>query len=193
VRRPAKVILSGVLLLALALTGCGGSSSKPPVTVTVPFRSPALVNLSLPARYTCAGKDISPPLEWGAVPASIRSLALFVIGTVPNPRTGGYKISVEWAVAGINAALHKAPAGRLPAGAYAGRAASGKSRYSICPKKGTEQNYEFALYGVPKTIGIGPKFEGLELLQALASPNSAYNSHVGGSFVASVKRKAKAS
>jgi phosphatidylethanolamine-binding protein (PEBP) family uncharacterized protein len=179
------------VLLALALAGCGGAK-KPAPKITVPFGSPALVGYTLPARYTCAGENISPPLEWGAVPASIRTLALFIIGINPT-KTGGYSISVEWAVAGINATLHKIPAGHLPPGAYVGRSADGKSRYSICPKKGTEKRYEFTLYGVPNTIGIATKFEGSELLRDLASPNSPFESHAGGSFIASVTRKAKPS
>jgi len=31
---------------------------------------------AIPAKYTCEGADISPPLEWSGVPASAKSLAL---------------------------------------------------------------------------------------------------------------------
>jgi hypothetical protein len=121
VRGPAKASLGSVLLLlALTLAGCG-SANKRAVKATIPFGSPALVGSTLPARYTCAGEDVSPPVIWGAVPAGIRTLALFIIGIDPSARSGGYTISVEWAVAGINAALHKIPTGQLPPGAYLGR------------------------------------------------------------------------
>ena len=33
---------------------------------------------SIPAQYTCEGKNISPPLSWSGVPADTRSLALIV-------------------------------------------------------------------------------------------------------------------
>lgn len=33
---------------------------------------------ALPARYTCDGKDVSPPLAWSHVPPSTRSLALLL-------------------------------------------------------------------------------------------------------------------
>ena len=33
---------------------------------------------SIPSRYTCDGKDISPPLQWAGVPEGTRSLALIV-------------------------------------------------------------------------------------------------------------------
>ena len=32
----------------------------------------------IPPRYTCDGKDVSPPLEWSGVPAGAKSLALVV-------------------------------------------------------------------------------------------------------------------
>jgi Raf kinase inhibitor-like YbhB/YbcL family protein len=32
---------------------------------------------AIPGRFTCAGEDISPPLEWSEVPAGTRSFALF--------------------------------------------------------------------------------------------------------------------
>lgn len=33
---------------------------------------------SIPSRYTCEGKDVSPPLSWNAPPAGARSLVLIV-------------------------------------------------------------------------------------------------------------------
>jgi phosphatidylethanolamine-binding protein (PEBP) family uncharacterized protein len=190
-RARAMATLAGpVLLAAFALAGCGGSSGKPTLhAISVGFRSPGVHKRVLSATYTCDGKNISPPLEWGQVPATTRSLAMFVIGIVPTAK-GGYKYSVEWAVAGINPALHRIAAGRLPAGAYLGRASNGKSAYDVCPGKGKAQLYEFTLYGVPRTIGIPKNFQGLELLHYIASPESSYGTRVGGSFLALYKRRA---
>ena len=43
----------------------------------------------IPARYTCKGIDVSPPLNWQGVPEATRSLALIVdtdsTTTVINP------------------------------------------------------------------------------------------------------------
>ncbi|TMH25403.1 MAG: YbhB/YbcL family Raf kinase inhibitor-like protein, partial [Betaproteobacteria bacterium] len=35
-------------------------------------------NGSIPSLYTCEGKDLSPPLAFGGVPAATKSLALIV-------------------------------------------------------------------------------------------------------------------
>lgn len=41
----------------------------------------------IPARHTCDGKDISPPLAWSGVPAGTRSLALVVDDPdAPDPK-----------------------------------------------------------------------------------------------------------
>jgi len=34
----------------------------------------------IPAKYTCEGEDISPPLAWTDVPPNAKSLALIVAG-----------------------------------------------------------------------------------------------------------------
>ena len=43
------------------------------------IRSPAFEHEgTIPAQYTCEGKDVSPPLTWSGVPAAAKSLALVV-------------------------------------------------------------------------------------------------------------------
>jgi hypothetical protein len=186
-RRAANAIPGAVLLAALALAGCGGSGSAS--GISVPFKSAALVGGSLPARYTCDGKDISPPLEWGAVPSGVSQLAVFILGLTPNPSTGRYAISVEWALAGIDPALHRLAAGELPRGAHVGLAGDGERRYSICPARGKSKRYQFALYSVPAAITVPPRFTGLALLHAIADPASATATVVGGAFIATYKRR----
>ncbi len=190
-RQPPKAILGVLLLCALVLGGCGADS--PAAAKAVPkinVRSTAISGDVLPARFTCDGRDISPPLEWGAVPPSVGRLALFLIGFTPDAATGGYSISVEWAVAGLNPALHRLAAGQLPAGAYLGVATDGKrQRYSVCPKKGTSVHYQFELYGIPASIVVSPQFAGASILSALTTPNSPTPAAAHGGFVAIYTRK----
>jgi Raf kinase inhibitor-like YbhB/YbcL family protein len=47
--------------------------------MTMTITSPVFKhNSAIPARYTCEGDDISPPLNWTGVPADARSLVLIV-------------------------------------------------------------------------------------------------------------------
>jgi phosphatidylethanolamine-binding protein (PEBP) family uncharacterized protein len=186
-RTPLKATAGLALLCALALAGCGGSSSSNPTLEPIAFKSAAIDGPALPALYTCDGKDIAPPLEWGTVPTGTGSLVLFVVGVLPEPSTKTYAISVYWAVAGINPALHKLNPGKLPAGAYQGTTSSGKHTYTICPKKGHAEQYQFELYALPAKDKVIPKFSGLPLLTRLAdtkvTPATAH-----GAFVATYKR-----
>jgi len=44
-------------------------------------------NAAIPAKYTCEGDDISPPLAWSGVPDGTKSLALIVDDPdAPDPK-----------------------------------------------------------------------------------------------------------
>jgi phosphatidylethanolamine-binding protein (PEBP) family uncharacterized protein len=185
-RRPTLAIMGAMLLSALALAGCSDSSA--PKSQVVSFTSPAVVGHLLPALYTCDGKDIPPPMEWGAVPSTTRELALFVIGLTPNSK-GTYTPSIDWAVAGVNPALHKLAAGELPLGAHVALDNRGKRvSYSVCPARGKAQDYQFALYAVPAAITVPPNFVGSKLLEVVANPQSPDPANAGGAFLAVYKR-----
>jgi phosphatidylethanolamine-binding protein (PEBP) family uncharacterized protein len=187
-RRGLIVTKGAALLLALALTGCGGSGA--PTTVPrIAFKSPAILSGSIPAQYTCAGANHTPPLEWGTVPAGTAEVAVFVLGFTPiSPSSKNYRASVEWAVAGVNPALHKLTPGVLPAGAHLGRDSDGKKRYSICPKKGTTEQYQFELYAVSPEETIKPSFNGLPVVAALANSKPGVPTMAHGGFNASFSR-----
>jgi phosphatidylethanolamine-binding protein (PEBP) family uncharacterized protein len=186
----STVLLSAVLLLALALAGCGSSSSataKKDVP-TIPFKSAAIQAKQIPVRYTCDGQNISPPLEWGTVPAGVQHLALFVVGFTPEPATKTFKISVDWAVAGLNPALHKLAAGHVPPGAFLGLTTSKQRHYSVCPVKGKTVQYQFELYGEPSSLSVNHHFAALPVLNALVGRSGATLTNAHGAFLATYKR-----
>jgi phosphatidylethanolamine-binding protein (PEBP) family uncharacterized protein len=193
--RQTSIAITGVLLvLALTLAGCGSGSAtagagSSTTVQTIDFRSPAIDGPPIPSRYTCDGKDTPPPLEWGAVPADAATLTLFVVGFKPEPSTKTYAVSVEWAVAGLNPALHRLAPGRLPRGAFVGLSTDGKRRYSICPAKGTAERYQFEVYGLPASASVARNFSGLPVLSKLAisSGSGLANSH--GAFIGTYKRR----
>ncbi len=189
-RRPLQAISSAALLTTLALTGCGaGNVATTKKQAVIPFQSPAVAGSTLPAKYTCDGKDISPPLEWGQVPAGTKEVALFVLGLTPTP-SGGSAIAIDWAVGGVDANLHRLAAGHLPKGTNVGVNSDGSHRYRVCPAKGSRKTYEFTVYAVPTGAKKleGP-FKGLQLLGELASNNSPSIAPAGGQFAVTYQRK----
>jgi phosphatidylethanolamine-binding protein (PEBP) family uncharacterized protein len=193
-RRGARSVRTGLLVPALTLTlaGCAGSGSDSTTTHHVAklgFKSPTIAGPSLPVRYTCDGGDTSPPLEWGAMPPGTRELALLVIGLRPAGASNGYSVSIEWAVAGLNPALHRIEAGTLPAGAHLGTTSAGGTRYSVCPPKGVRELYQFTLYTVPPTVTIPQEFTGLSLLAEIGAETAADAAKARGSFDVEYQRR----
>ncbi len=185
-RRTLIAPVAAACLTVAALSGCG-SSTTPDVTIV--FKSPAITHTAIPARYTCDGQNIAPPLEWGTVSSNTRELAVFILGLTPKRSGSGYNVSVEWTVAGINPTLHHLTGGSLPPGAHVGRSKGNKKRYSICPARGSNKHYQFALYAVPTSVTVPHGYVGLRLLQLIANPESSNEADAGGAFVASYKRE----
>lgn len=92
-RAPKEALGALACLLAVAaIAAQSPGHDSPPVAAGAPedsasrdeappftLRSSAFApGAPIPARYTCDGKDTSPPLEWGGVPHGAKSLALVV-------------------------------------------------------------------------------------------------------------------
>jgi len=75
-------------------------------------------NGEIPARFTCQGKDVSPPLEWSGVPDQAKSLVLIVDDPdAPDPRAPRMTW-VHWLLYNLPAACSGLPEAvrDLPAG-----------------------------------------------------------------------------
>jgi phosphatidylethanolamine-binding protein (PEBP) family uncharacterized protein len=184
--------LAAVLLITLALSGCGagaGTTSSPALSVPkIKLKSAAIHGTSIPALYTCDGKNVPPPLEWGPVPPGVGSLVLFVVAILPKSGTDKYTFNIAWAVAGIDPKLHKLESGRLPRGAVVGVASDGKRNYSVCPKKGTEVQYQFELYGLPLGAAVSRTFAALPIFASLETSNRSSPTDAYGALVARYNR-----
>ncbi len=112
---------------------------------------------AIPVRYTCDGANVSPPLQWGAIPKDTTELVLFVVNFNGHSASGGPLIS--WAVAGLQPTLKGLAAGALPAGAIVGRNSLGQSRYSICPPKGHTERYIVSLFALQHPVSASPGFD----------------------------------
>jgi hypothetical protein len=112
----------------------------------------------IPARYTCDGANVPPPLRWGRVPKGTVEIDLFVTNLA-----GDGTETTDWAVAGLKPNLRLLASGHLPAGAIVGRNSDGQTRYSVCPPKGPKANYFVLLIPLPRHIPVSPGFEGQSL------------------------------
>ncbi len=172
-RANTAMSLSALLLAAVALGGCGGSTTAhslklPPITKTVPVKlsSSAIHGTRLAALYTCAGRNISPPLSWGTVPSDVEELALFAVD-VTRGKSGRLSGKITWAMAGVNPRLHSLRAGEIPRGAFLEQDSDGKTGYSICPAAGQTGHYEFELLALPPRIRASPALKSVALFHNL--------------------------
>jgi phosphatidylethanolamine-binding protein (PEBP) family uncharacterized protein len=180
------------LLAAIALGGCGGANTSTnglaPAPVSVSFTSSAIHGDKLPALYTCDGKNIAPPVSWGNVPSGVEELALFALGTRTN-KLGQTALSIEWAMAGVQPALHHLNAGEIPHGAFLESDSTGQQRYSICPKKGETKRYSFVLYALPRGSRASRGFPGPNLFRNLTTVTAGLETQVNGAFPAHYTRR----
>lgn len=108
---------------------------------------------SMPAKYTCDGKDVNPPLTISDVPAGARSLALIMDDPdVPKSiRTDG--IWDHWIVFNIPAETREIAEGQEPAGVH-GQGTSGNAEYhGPCPPD-REHRYLFKLYALDQMLDL---------------------------------------
>src|SRR5438552_11293484 len=103
VLKAGRSVLGVCLLVAAAACGTGPASQLPQVSQTdsITLASPAFISGSaIPARYTCDGQDVSPPLSWSGGPPA-EEFAL--IATDPDARGGEF---VHWIVYAILASAN---------------------------------------------------------------------------------------
>lgn len=118
--------------------------------------SPAFgLNEAIPAKYTCDGTGISPPLQWKNVPAKAAALILFVIGDSGRSPASG----IRWIVGDINPRSKGVAAGKTPEGGIVGSDTQGHTGYGgICPPHGKTSRIEFLMYALSKPISLSPGF-----------------------------------
>jgi phosphatidylethanolamine-binding protein (PEBP) family uncharacterized protein len=109
---------------------------------------------AIPARYTCDGAGVSPPLEWHGVPHGTAELFLLAIDL-----SGSTSDAIQWAVAGIPPSASGLSAGSLPAGAVAGLNSAGKAGWGgVCGAKGQLHHVAFLFYALNHKLGLKSGF-----------------------------------
>jgi hypothetical protein len=125
----------------------------------------------IPAKYTCDGEDVSPPLAWSDPPPGTKSFALVIDDPdAPDPRAPR-TVWVHWVLVDIPATTRSLPEAirsktDLPAGARAGKNDWGRAGYGgPCPPVG-KHRYFFKLYALDAALPALRSPTKAELLRA---------------------------
>jgi Raf kinase inhibitor-like YbhB/YbcL family protein len=124
-----------VLAAAVALAGCGSTSSGGNTTETPPKGHIAVTSSALRANeaiakpFTCLGRNVSPPLAWTGVPSGAKRLTLVMRDLDAH--------FVHWQVRGIAPSVTDVAQGKNPRGGHVDANSFGTKGYSgPCPPPG---------------------------------------------------------
>ena len=121
----------------------------------------------IPAKYTCDGADVSPPLQWAEVPDGTKSIAL--ISDDPDAPMGTW---VHWVLYNLppetrELAENIPPEQTLPSGAEQGITDFGRVGYGgPCPPSGTHR-YFFKIYALDAELELPANVGKRELIGAM--------------------------
>jgi Raf kinase inhibitor-like YbhB/YbcL family protein len=145
------------LRLSLVVALAGATSARG--VDTMQLHSTAFAaGTAIPARYTCDGDDVSPPLSWTDPPRGTKSFALVVDDPdAPDPKAPR-RVWVHWVVYDLPAGAHSLreavrTAADLPKGARMGKNDWGKAAWGgPCPPVGRHR-YFHKLYALDVALG----------------------------------------
>ena len=132
--------------------------------MSLQFTSDAFANgQSIPAKYSCIGKNISPALAWTEPPTGTQSFALIVDD--PDAPMGTW---VHWVLYNIPADVRSLQEGYSADNPIAvGKNSSNHLSYDgPCPPSGTHR-YFFKLYALDTTLSLSPGATKDQLLKAM--------------------------
>lgn len=123
---------------------------------------------TIPAEYTCDGRNVSPALSWDGVPANAKNIALIM----DDPDAPG-RTFVHWVLFNIPAGTQKLNKGipgnkTLSDGSAHGMTDFGRVGYGgPCPPGGTHRYY-FKIYALDKKLDLLAGASKKELEDAMA-------------------------
>lgn len=137
--------------------------------MNLPFSSTAFKDGDrIPARYTCEGQDISPPLAWGNPPQNTRSFTLIV----DDPDAPG-GLFTHWVIFNINDNIRELGEGIPALERIKNGAIEGKSDFNMigyggpCPPPGRVHHYRFTLYALDRSLDLPRGAPRQQLLDAM--------------------------
>ncbi len=149
-----------VMILAASFSSATGKEKK---MTGLKISSQAFVhNGYIPARYTCDGNDVNPPLEVANVPGEAKSLALIMDD--PDAPIGMW---VHWVAWNIDPATREIAEDSIPRSAVQGKNDWKRNSYGgPCPPSGVHR-YFFKLYALDTRLNLGNGTTKKELEKAM--------------------------
>jgi len=121
-------------------------------------------NQSIPAKYSCDGEDVNPPLTFSELPDNTQSLVLIMDD--PDAPAGTW---VHWTIWNINPTTTEIAENSVPEGAVEGITSSGSAGYGgPCPPSG-EHRYIFKLYALDAMLELDASADKAALEQEMQS------------------------
>jgi hypothetical protein len=166
-----KVLGMGAILLMAGSLGACRAPARPDgaIVPTIQLTSTAFAEGALmPIAQSCDGKNLSPDLAWGDIPAETQSLALIVEDpdTLLNPFT-------HWVLYDLPSKTRQLPGGLPPqpfltTGGGHGKNDFGRYGYGgACPPKGSTHRYVFKIYAIDKLLDLPAGATKAEVLEAM--------------------------
>jgi Raf kinase inhibitor-like YbhB/YbcL family protein len=120
------------------------------------LKSSAFANGSqIPSRFTCAGEDLSPAMNWSGAPAAARTLAL--IADDPDAPRGTF---THWLIWNLPARHTELPEGVPTRESFDDGARQGTNDFGRigfrgpCPPHGRPHRYFFRLYALDTALNL---------------------------------------
>lgn len=145
-----KYLWIGLMLAHLVYLG---SACKPnPSEAVIESESPGSIQMAssafaegefIPARYTCDGENLSPPLMWSAIPQSAESVALIMDD--PDAPAG---IWVHWVIYDLPPNLDGLDEGATEIGVDGVNSWNNTGYGGPCPPPGNPHRYYFKLFAL---------------------------------------------
>jgi Raf kinase inhibitor-like YbhB/YbcL family protein len=162
------LLLAIAVLIGAWITLSGNGEDAVPHRTMQIISSAFAENQAIPAKYTCEGENVNPPLEIRGVPSDAKSVALIVDD--PDAPVKTWVHWVLWNITPPDAIEGKTvtvPENGLPRGAVEGRTSFNEPGYGgPCPPSG-EHRYFFKAYALDTTLNLDPTADKRALTDAM--------------------------
>ena len=154
-----SILLSPILLIPVV--SCGNSASgaaqgNDPARSTFHIESAAFKEGAfIPARFSCQGENVSPPLAWADPPAGVRSFTLIVEDPDAPAGTWTHWVAYNLPARARAMAENTPKQGELSNGGLQGTSSFGSVGYGgPCPPPGKAHRYFFRLYALDTVLNL---------------------------------------